>query len=297
MLELVGMEVASVIAQPNVWFVFATIGALVIGASAKAGEARAEAPVSLRQAATKAMRSTVGIGVLVRPKDSKQTPTARWSGSGVAITSTLVVTCNHVINNAIRSGEEAAGLLVAVDAEWGDRNEPARTYAADLYGYDSVVDLATLQVRGVALQPIQRASSSTVEVGDEVFFVGHPAIGASDQTLGIPALGIGVVAAKEKLRTHEVIRVDGNVNLGNSGGGLFSRATGDLVAIVSSKALHASPDLVRFAKTEPSVAMKIAGVDPILVARRTVEEMIRTTQLGVGFAISIDAVPLSQGSR
>ena len=202
-------------------------------------------------------------------------------GSGVAVAHDRVLTCAHVVGPLAPN----VSITVARDAALERLGDAAVFFPASIVNRDTEHDLALLSVPGLDADPVAIGSPGDVDVGDDVFFIGHPSVA------GIaPALGTAVVAAKEFVRGDRVFRLDGSVNSGNRGGALVSRLTGKLVGIINAKAGGLTGELKLFRDTNPSVALSIGGYDPIAVLRATLTEMERNLQLGIGYAIRVEEV-------
>lgn len=144
------------------------------------------------------------------------------SGSGVVYEvdarsgAALILTNRHVI--------EGASRISAVVSD-------SMTYAAELRGYDSDVDLAVLRIccdTGFSAADIARSGS--VAIGDRVYALGYP-LGANS----IRATE-GIVSASEYSAAYSayIIQTDAAINPGNSGGPLI-RSDGMVVGINTSR--------------------------------------------------------------
>jgi S1-C subfamily serine protease len=137
------------------------------------------------------------------------------AGTGMVISSDgLVLTNNHVI---------ADSTSIQVDIG-GSGN----THSAKVVGYDVADDVALVQIQGVSgLKTIDRGSSSTLSVGDNIVAIGN-ALGRG----GTPAAVGGSVTALNQTITasdegggnaetlHGLIQVDAGIQPGDSGGPL-----------------------------------------------------------------------------
>ncbi len=259
----------------------------------------AERGTMLKEQIRTARRSTVAVVlVLDVPGPSGMTRSKVVSGSGVLVRPGVVATCAHVIAPQLASGIALVGVEVAADEDAGWRNGAAvRTYAGTVEIVSTTRDAAFVKVPSVpGLVPARVGRSHEVEPGDEVFFIGHPALGASARAIFPPAVGTGVIAAIDGAQLvgpqGPWLRIDGSVNKGNSGGGIFSRSDGTLLGIVNAKAGGLSQVLRIFRDTQPTASMIIGGVDPVAVLRQTLDEMENNLQLGIGYAIPIDVFSL-----
>jgi serine protease Do len=136
-------------------------------------------------------------------------------GSGVVIAPGIVITNNHVV-------EDATELKVTTS----DKHE----LEAKVIGTDPKSDLAVLQVSGdtAKLVPIALGDSSRLRLGDVVLAVGNP--------FGVgQTVTMGIVSAKGRANMgivdyEDFIQTDAAINPGNSGGALVDME-GHLVGI------------------------------------------------------------------
>jgi S1-C subfamily serine protease len=212
------------------------------------------------------------------------------NGSGVAVSPDRVLTCDHVIfppATAFPPGTTILSVSITKDSEWSENSTQQRTFPASLRQHDGQHDLALLDVAGLGATPLSLAAADDVDVGDDVFFIGHPA----DAAVFSPAVGTAIIAAKEVTANgNRVFRLDGSVNHGNSGGALISRATGRLAGIVNAKAGGFTADLQLFLNRRPTASISIGGDDPIALVKQTLTEMEKNLQLGIGYAIRVDEI-------
>jgi hypothetical protein len=163
-----------------------------------------------------ALRLITGATVSLRLERDSAT---RRSASGVAVAvdrerrRTWIVTSRHVFERA-----EAGPVLVTGGGL-------ARPLAARVVGLSSDVDLAVLEV-GSADIPVA-ALKRAAQLGDEVWVVSFPR-GRRATLVG----GVVSQLAQEGVVEGSASMVDAPVSYGASGGGVFDRATGQLVGIV-----------------------------------------------------------------
>jgi serine protease Do len=136
-------------------------------------------------------------------------------GSGVIVGPGLVLTSNHVV-------EDADEIKVTTN----DRHD----FKAKIAGTDPKSDLALLRVEGdtSSLRPITWGSSSKLRLGEYVLAIGNPFGVGQTVTMGIvSAVGradLGIVDYEDFIQT------DAAINPGNSGGALVN-LRGELVGI------------------------------------------------------------------
>jgi S1-C subfamily serine protease len=138
----------------------------------------------------------------------------------------IVVTNNHVVQGTINNTVTFAN---------GD------TYSASVLGSDPYADLATLSADAptTEYEPLEIASSSTLNVGDPLIAVGGPYGLAGSMTTGIvSALGRTITAEdSSSYPIANVIQTSTPINPGNSGGPLLNyegQVVGITTAIVSN---------------------------------------------------------------
>jgi len=136
-------------------------------------------------------------------------------GSGVIVAEDLVVTNNHVV-------EDADEIKITTKDD--------REFDVELVGTDPKTDLAVLHVTGGAsgLRPLPMGDSSKLRLGDAVLAIGNP--------FGIgQTVTMGIVSAKGRadlgiVDYEDFIQTDAAINPGNSGGALVNMS-GELIGI------------------------------------------------------------------
>ena len=144
-------------------------------------------------------------------------------------------------------------------------------------------------------------------VGRQVAYLGYP-FGASQLVVSS-----GYVSSVDSVGTVTVLRIDGSVNKGNSGGPLFDVETRALVGIVARaetglvrdqfeelrKALASNVDVL----TNTQAVIQVGGIDPIQGIRATmiamsmiVNQLERSANVGIGFAFSTDGLATALAS-
>jgi len=169
--------------------------------------------------------------VVIRPAETEPAPkspqqlTMGSVGSGVLVDSKgLILTAAHVV-------ESAQTILV----EFSDGTSvPARIVASA-----PVADLALLQVDKVPpkITPAVVGDSDGVEVGDQIFIVGAPLGFSSTLTVGHVSGRRDSEDALGQFERAELLQTDAVINLGNSGGPMFSMR-GEVVGIVTHMISH-----------------------------------------------------------
>ena len=141
-------------------------------------------------------------------------------------------------------------------------------------------DIAILDMGNVVGNASPIKSSSSLEIGNEVFTVGFPYRFASEKTLTT-----GHIAAFE----DGLIKIDTSVNNGNSGGALFN-TNGEIVGIVNAKLGSLSSFLKNVEQATPQASLSIGSIDPVQTIQQILREMRRNLNLGIGYAIPSDTI-------
>ena len=105
----------------------------------------------------------------------------------------------------------------------------SRTYQGKVVGYDTVRDLAVLEICCGEFQALNLNGTENIKPGNEVVAIGYPLwlTGSATVTRGIVS-AVGYDTERKSL----VLQTDAPINPGNSGGPLLS-ASGEVVGIVS----------------------------------------------------------------
>jgi len=189
------------------------------------------------------------------------TRTGGGTGSGSiyksSSTESIIITNNHVIEEAVTSGTIEVELLN------GD------VLPATIVGRDIAYDLAVLRVKTGNLPVIKLGDSAKIGVGDPVIAIGSPLGLASTVTSGIiSAFNRPVITGSTGSESYvNAIQTDAAINPGNSGGALVD-AAGRLIGVNSAIATLSSGG------TSGSIGLGFSI--PINEAKRVIEEIIAT---------------------
>ncbi len=165
-----------------------------------------------------------------------------WTGSGTIIDPTgMILTNSHVV--ASEPDCRWQMMSVAITDRTDSPAEP--TYLAEVAGFDSIIDLATLRIvsdiDGNPVSPtdlpfVAVGDSDSVEVGDRLTMFGYPAIGGNtiSVTNGIVS-GFSREAGIDDQRAW--IKTDATISGGNSGGGAIDSG-GHLVGIPTTAGIR-----------------------------------------------------------
>lgn len=178
---------------------------------------------------------------------------AAGSGSGVALSSELIITNAHVVS---LDGERSTPSIRVTTSD-------GRLLDATIVGVDPIYDIAVIRAEGAGLTPIEFADSTVLNVGDSAMAIGAPLGLPNSVTTGIisaldRSISIASSAAPETPRSDEdeeeeapfefrfpgqdsssasaqrisiaVIQTDAAINPGNSGGALVN-SEGRLIGI------------------------------------------------------------------
>ncbi len=149
------------------------------------------------------------------------------AGTGMILTSAgEVLTNNHVV-------DQSTSISVTIAGRSG-------TYTATVLGVDPTADIALIQVQGVSgLPTVTLASSSTLQVGDQILAIGN-ALGAG----GTPSVTQGAITALDQTITASeggskseqltgMIQADAAISPGDSGGPLVNSA-GQVIGMITA---------------------------------------------------------------
>lgn len=188
------------------------------------------------------------------------------TASGVLIADgSKVLTCFHCVDPNFKNGiliDKSTNLVQLGDIVFADKDN----------------DVAILDLHTVVGAPSTIVSSSSMEIGNEIFTIGFPYSFKSEKTLTT-----GNIAAFE----NELIKIDTSVNNGNSGGPLFN-INGEVIGIVNAKLGSLSKFLEDIEKANPQAFMQISGIDPVKTIQQMLREMKKNLNLGIGYAIPSD---------
>ena len=205
------------------WIVAVVLAALIgggVGAGVVAAVGRKKTIV-LRAAPTVPLSTSPTGGAIAHPADihtilAKVEPavvtitTSTGAGTGMIISPNgLVVTNAHVVGT-----ESPVKVTLFMDKS---------PRLADVKGYDTVQDVAVVQIRGASgLPTVDLGDSSTIRVGDDVV-----AIGNALDLPGGPTVTAGIISATDRTlpdpnTPESLIQTDAAINPGNSGGPLVN---------------------------------------------------------------------------
>jgi hypothetical protein len=84
--------------------------------------------------------------------------------------------------------------------------------------------------------------------------------------------------------------LDGSVNKGNSGGGVFRRSDGALVGLIQIKAGAIGKEVRALMKAQPRAGVFLDGIDSFKALQATIREMDGQLNLGVSGFVSTSRV-------
>lgn len=165
----------------------------------------------------------------------------RTLGAGVIVhESGVVVTNYHVIKEALEMPRDGSRVAAAQGPSVVARFENGREIPATVLVADSVEDLALLRLSppqpDESFAAVELGQSSSLRLGQDVFAIGNP--------LGLNhSVSRGIISALDRTevipdRKVPLIQLDATINVGNSGGPLFSR-DGSLIGIVTMRKVGA----------------------------------------------------------
>jgi len=161
-------------------------------------------------------------------------PTKDWSGTGFALKDGYIVTNYHVIDGA---------NTITVQGVKGNFNN---SYKAIVVGTDKNNDLAVLKITDTSFTGFgtipYSISSSTSEVGEDIFVLGYPLTSTMGDEI---KLTTGVISSKTGFQGDVTLyQISAPIQPGNSGGPLLDKK-GNVIGVVSAK--HAGAENVGYA--------------------------------------------------
>jgi len=165
--------------------------------------------VDIVKAVSPAVVTIVADGVTSTDPSTGQARQGTATGSGVIFdASGLILTNHHVV--------EGNPSTLTVNLKDG------RSFAATVYGIDTLTDLAIVKVEATGLPTAPIGDSSTIQVGQQAIAIGSPLGEFTDSVTSgiISALGRSIPVDTGEVLTN-LIQTDTAINPGNSGGPLF----------------------------------------------------------------------------
>lgn len=157
-----------------------------------------------------------------------------WSGSSIVIGDRYVATNYHVVDGA---------QTLAIS---GSEDNYTTNYASEVIATDKSIDLAIIKVTDPRFKgfgtPYYGITTSTVDVGTDVFVLGYPLTSTMGQEV---KLTTGIISSKTGYQGDvSMYQISAPIQPGNSGGPLFDGA-GNLIGIVNAK--HTGAENVGYA--------------------------------------------------
>jgi serine protease Do len=174
-----------------------------------------------------AVRDILGHNVRLHIYEGEQ---MRRTASGVVIGSepTTGGSYSYVLTNA--HALDPAGMTKLRIGIVVEQEQDEIEYAGEPAAVGAVpeMDLAVVRVRGAALSPAKLATDTELTLGDDVMVVAAPYGKAMSLSGGM----ISQVEWDRQLKQPRMLKTDASIGYGASGGGIYSRETGKLLAIV-----------------------------------------------------------------
>lgn len=159
-----------------------------------------------------------------------QVVTQTGGGSGCVVSPAgHILTSWHVVRNNAGTADVAPVVAVSVD----HREPPEERFRARVLRYSIERDLALLVLEsGLYGQPLppdfefpsfEIGDPTALYFGDELWFVGYPDVGGTGSRASI-TLTRGIVSGFEASAFGSIIKTDGEINEGNSGGAALNEA-------------------------------------------------------------------------
>jgi S1-C subfamily serine protease len=217
---------------------------------------------------------------VVRVKASSNNIVRKGTGFFVSADGTLL-TCNHVVSyfQPDEKGHITLNYFPRIEIETKQRGVLPAKIIHDLNSTHPVFeDYAILKADISSITPLRLGDHNSVQSGDDVLILGYP--------FGLPQLCAtsGIVSAKHRSPSKfnamvvlEQIRIDGSVNVGNSGGPLVDLYNQFVVGIVSIR-LGDLSELIERLKRRGDTPSDLIEI---------LETSNRYLNVGIGEAISI----------
>ena len=195
---------------------------------------------------------------LQTPYTQQELQPSHWSGSGIALTTKILATNNHVVSGATH-------LYVYFP-------ETKAKYKAEAITVDEINDLALVRIVDSSFNgfpPIRYGFKETVEeVGTEVFVLGYPRVDTMGEEV---KLTTGVVSSRSGfLGNQSQYQVSAAVQPGNSGGPLFNDS-GELIGIISAKHIDGAENV--------SYAVKLSYLNNLIARSGESINLSRSSQI------------------
>ena len=147
----------------------------------------------------------------------------KTTGSGILISGKVIVTNNHVI-------EDAERIEVSLN-----NNSAAESYNARVLTVDKANDLAILVIKDEKFKELPDAPfnilNSTIDVGSSIFAMGYPLSNIMGDEVKVTD---GIISAKSGFEGDvSTYQISAPIQPGNSGGALFDKK-GNLVGITNA---------------------------------------------------------------
>jgi len=154
------------------------------------------------------------------------------TGTGFIISSDgYILTNYHVVQGA-------AQIIVTL--------ENGGMYEARLIGREfTTSDLAVLKIEATGLSPVTIGDSSDLQVGTQIYVVGHP-LGMTYTIIQGAVSALNRQIVPEPGQTIMMFQIDAIVNSGNSGGPVFNEV-GEVIGIVTARSLVDGEERMGFA--------------------------------------------------
>jgi serine protease Do len=141
---------------------------------------------------------------------------------GPAGSSSYIVTNAHAVDP---TGLKSPSLAIVVEYKGEPMEYPAEPIAV---GQVPEMDLALIRVRGASLEPAELADDHELEPGEDVVVAASP----YGKSVSLSGGMISQVEWDRRSRKPIMLKTDASIGYGASGGGVFSRTSGRLLAIV-----------------------------------------------------------------
>ncbi|MGF1700808.1 serine protease [Photobacterium makurazakiensis] len=227
---------------------------------------------NLPETISKIKPSIVGVGIYSK----LAAPRAKLQGTGFVVSSHLIATNAHVVDQKSLQGHDNFVVFVG-------HGKKTDVRSAQVVSRDITHDLALLKVSGPALKPVV-LSSRQVKEGELYSFTGFP-IGA---ILGLyPATHRGIISSitpiaiparnakeltpkqlKQLKQPYFVYQFDATAYPGNSGSPVYHPITGDVIAVINKVLVKSTRESALTSPSAITYAIPISHLQALLAKQR-----------------------------